>query len=128
MNAGMLGAIAAGGAFGAVARYLVMSWIGRLFGHGFPYGTLAVNVIGSFILAALVESMALAWSPSQEMRALLVVGTMGAFTTFSTFSLDVVTLAERGEMAAAGGYVLASVAVSVGAFVGGLWVMRAVFA
>lgn len=124
MNVGMVMAVAAGGAVGAVARYGAMSWIGHALGHGFPYGTLAVNVIGSFMLAGLVEAMALVWSPAPEVRAFLVVGVLGAFTTFSTFSLDVVTLAERGEMASAGVYVAASVMVSVAAFFGGLSLFR----
>lgn len=128
MNAGMLLSVAAGGALGAVGRYLVMSWTGHWLGHGFPYGTLVVNVAGSFALAALIEAMALAWSPSPELRALLVVGVLGAFTTFSAFSLDVVTLAQRGDTIAAGGYVLASVVVSLVAFIAGLSVMRWVLA
>lgn len=126
MNPAILLAVAAGGAVGAVGRYVTMSWIGHWLGHGFPYGTLAVNVVGSFVLAALVEGMALAWSPSQEIRAFLVVGMLGAFTTFSTFSLDVVTLAQRGEMTAAGAYVGASVFLSLLGFLGGLAAMRAV--
>ncbi len=109
-------AIAAGGALGAVGRYWVMARVGHWLGMGFPFGTLAVNIIGSFILGALVEVMTHGWSPSQEMRAFLVVGVLGAFTTFSTFSLDVVTLYDRGEIAAAAGYVIASVILSVSAF------------
>lgn len=126
MNAGMVLSVAAGGAVGAVGRYVVMSWTGHWLGHGFPYGTLLVNVVGSFVLAALIESMALVWSPSQEIRAFLVVGTLGAFTTFSAFSLDVVTLVQRGEVWAAGWYVLVSVALSLGGFLGGLSLMRTV--
>lgn len=126
MNAGMVLSVAAGGAIGAVGRYLVMSWTGHWLGHGYPYGTLVVNAVGSFALAALIESMALVWSPSQEIRALLVVGLLGAFTTFSSFSLDVVTLAERGEVWAAGGYVALSVVLSLGGFMAGFSLMRTV--
>lgn len=124
MNAGILASVAAGGAIGAVGRYAVMSWVGQWLGHGFPYGTLAVNILGSFILAALIETLAQVWSPSPEIRALLVVGMLGAFTTFSTFSLDVFTLFQRGDMAAAGAYVLASVVLSLAGFFLGLTAMR----
>ena len=119
-------AVAAGGAIGAVARYLVMVLTGRLLGMGFPWGTLTVNVVGSFILGALVDIMALRWSVGQEMRAFLVVGVMGAFTTFSTFSLDVVTHAQRGEWAVTSIYVAASVALSIGGFLLGMATLRAV--
>jgi CrcB protein len=112
-------AIAAGGALGAVARFLAMSAVGHWLGHGFPWGTLLVNVAGSFALGILVEIMALTWQPAAEIRAFLVVGLLGAFTTFSTFSLDVFVLAEGGARSAALGYILASVCLSVlGLFLG----------
>ena len=82
-------AVAAGGALGAVGRYLVITQVGHWFGTGFPLGTIVVNVLGSFAMGLLIESAALFWSPSQELRALLAVGVLGAFTTFSTFSMDV---------------------------------------
>lgn len=124
MNANLILAVAAGGAAGSVARYLAMSGIGHWTGSGFPYGTLVVNVMGSFVMGALIELMALVWSPSQEMRALLTVGVLGGFTTFSTFSLDVVYLLERHQLAATALYVLASVVVSVLALFAGLGVVR----
>lgn len=115
----MLLAVAMGGAIGAVGRYLLIAQIGQWFGSGFPYGTLAVNVIGSFILGALVETVALAWSPAAEMRAFLVVGILGAFTTFSTFSLDAILLFERQQLGAMALYIAASVCFSVlGLFLG----------
>jgi CrcB protein len=120
--------VAAGGAIGAVARYLVMSATGALMGSSFPWSTLAVNVIGSFILGALVEAMALTWSVGLEFRAFLVVGVLGAFTTFSTFSLDVVVLYERGEFGAIAAYMIVSVILSVGALFAGLALVRAVLA
>ncbi len=66
-------AVAAGGALGAVGRYLVMSQVGHWLGSGFPFATLTVNVAGSFLLGLLIEASALAWSPAPELRALLVV-------------------------------------------------------
>jgi len=124
----MLIAVAAGGAVGAVGRYLVMSQVGHWLGASFPYGTLAVNVAGSFLLGALVEIMALVWSTSQEMRAFLVVGVLGAFTTFSAFSLDAVALFERGAVGAAALYIAASVFLAVAGLVAGLALFRLLLA
>ena len=126
MSVQMLVAVAAGGALGAVGRYLVMSGVGHWIGHGIPYGTLAVNLIGSFALGALIEISALAWSPSEEMRAFLAAGVLGAFTTFSTFSMDTVVLWERGEFVGAGIYVVCSVALGVCGLIAGMSVFRAI--
>lgn len=120
--------VAIGGAAGAVARFAVMSGIGHWLGHGFPWGTLAVNVIGSIILGAVIEVSALVWSPSPEVRAMVVVGLLGAFTTFSTFSMDVYFLINRGMVLPAAGYAAASVAICVLGFWGGIVVMRQVLA
>lgn len=124
MSLKILLSVAAGGAVGAVGRYLIMSQVGHWFGAGFPFATLAVNVLGSFILGSLVEIMALVWSPSEEIRAMLVVGLLGALTTFSTFSMDIYFLMERGEAWSAGLYVAASVLLCVLAFYGGLHLLR----
>ena len=121
-------AIALGGAIGAVGRHFVSVGMVQLFGHGFPWGTLTVNIVGSFVMGVLVETMALAWSPAPEMRALLTVGVLGAFTTFSTFSLDAVTLFERGEIMPAFFYVSGSVVASVAGLFLGLALMRQVLA
>lgn len=123
-----MAAVAAGGAIGAVARYLVFVLATRVLGAGFPWGTLIVNVAGSFVLACLIETMALRWSLGQEMRAFLVIGVLGAFTTFSTFSMDVAVLYHRGALAAAAGYVLASVVLSIAAFFLGLALVRVMLA
>ncbi|MEZ5667007.1 MAG: fluoride efflux transporter CrcB [Alphaproteobacteria bacterium] len=124
MTALTLAAVAAGGAAGAVARYLTMSAVGALVGVGFPYGTLTVNVVGSFVLGVLVELGAQIWSPAPELRAMLVVGFLGAFTTFSTFSLDVIVLIERKTYGPAAAYVAASVVLSVAALFAGMRLMR----
>jgi len=120
--------VAAGGAVGAVARYVMMSAVGAMVGAGFPWATLAVNVIGSLIFGLLIETMALFWSPGEALRAFMVVGVLGAFTTFSTFSLDVVVLYERGEFAAIAAYVIAAFVLSVGALFAGMAMVRAAFA
>lgn len=120
----MLLAVAAGGAAGAVGRYLVMSGVGHVFGSGFPLGTIVVNVLGSFLLGLLVELSALAWSPAPELRALLVVGVLGAFTTFSTFSMDAVQLFERGQLGLTALYIVSSVVLSIAAFFAALLLLR----
>lgn len=128
MNAPMILAVAAGGALGSVARYLSMILAGAWLGTAFPWGTLAVNVLGSLVMGVLVESMALFWSPAQEWRAFLTVGLLGGFTTFSTFSMDAALLLERQEISAAALYMLASVLLSVlGLFIG-LWAVRSLAA
>lgn len=125
---GMMLSIAAGGAIGALARYAVMVRAGQLFGLGFPMGTLIVNIAGAFIFGALIEVMALKWSPGEDMRAFLVVGVLGSFTTFSTFSLDVVTMIERGTYMFVATYVAVSVVVAVAALFGGMILFRWILA
>jgi CrcB protein len=106
--------IAAGGAIGAVGRYAVMTAVSHLLGAGYPYGTIMVNLIGSFVLGGLVESLKYFSAISNEMHVFLIVGVLGSFTTFSTFSMDVVVLMQRNEMFAAGLYILGSIVVSIG--------------
>lgn len=118
-------AVAAGGALGAVARFLVSSGAGYLFGYGFPFGTLIVNVLGSFALGVLIQVTALAWSPSAEVRAFVVVGVLGAFTTFSTFSLDAVTLWTRGDLVPAVMYMVGSVLFGITGFLTGMFLTKA---
>lgn len=122
----MIAAVAAGGALGAVGRYAVVSQVTLWAGHGFPFGTLAVNILGSFAMGVLVELGALVWQPSPELRGFLVVGVLGAFTTFSTFSLDVAVLYERGELLYCAAYIVGSVVLSVGAFFAALALLRSV--
>lgn len=119
--------VALGGALGSVARYAFASLAGRWLGTEFPWGTLLINIGGSFLIGALAESFALRWDASQSTRVFLVVGICGGYTTFSTFSLDVVTLMNRGANFAAAAYVLASVVLALGALYAGLHVVRAFF-
>ena len=117
--------VALGGAIGALARYAVISASGHWLSLSFPYGTLAVNILGSLLLGVFIEGSALWWSGSESLRAFLVVGVLGAFTTFSAFSLDVANMMTRGETLAALFYALASVVFSVGALFLGMAGMRA---
>jgi len=116
-------AVAAGGALGAVGRYIVISRTGALLGTGFPFGTLVVNVAGSFLLGAVVAaaaSGAAAPGTADNVLAFLGVGVLGGFTTFSTFALDVAYLAGRRALRAAALYVVVSVIFSIAAFAAGL--------
>ncbi|MCC3304642.1 fluoride efflux transporter CrcB [Sneathiella sp. HT1-7] len=118
--------VAIGGALGACARYGVAQIMLRQLGPGYPYGTLLVNIVGSFLMGVLIELIALRWSPSPEMRVLLVTGFLGGFTTFSAFSLDVALMVEKGETLSAVSYVLMSVFLSIAGLFAGLHLMRAV--
>lgn len=119
--------VALGGAIGASARYLTGLAAIRVMGPGFPWGTLAVNVIGSFLMGVLVVTLAqfsAAQFSANRFAPLLMTGLLGGFTTFSAFSLDAVTLWERGETGAAVTYVAVSVALSLAALVAGLFIAR----
>ncbi len=119
--------IAAGGALGSMARYATGVYIGRWLGTSFPWGTLVINIVGSFLIGAFAEGFALRWDVSQTTRVFLVVGICGGYTTFSTFSLDIVTLINRGALLAAAAYIVASVALGVAALYGGLHAIRLIF-
>jgi CrcB protein len=113
-------AVAAGGALGSVARYLVGIGSGRLFGTDFPWGTLIINMTGSFLIGAFVGLFAAKWDLPQTMRIFLTVGICGGYTTFSTFSLDAYYLIERGQTLASSAYMVAS----VGALIAALRLVR----
>ncbi len=117
-------AIAFGGALGALGRHFLAHWVMGITGGGFPWGIFVTNVAGSFLMGVLVECFARFGAPFQEARAFLAVGVLGAFTTFSTFSLDTVLLIERGQLMAAAGYVLGSVVLAVGGLFAGMAVVR----
>ncbi|MFZ2449432.1 MAG: fluoride efflux transporter CrcB [Methylovulum miyakonense] len=104
-------AVALGGSFGAVLRFLVSTGIYHWLGRGFPYGTLAVNIIGSFLLGLLTEALVLnRIAFALDYRAAILVGFIGAFTTFSTFSLETVYLLEQGQFSKAALNIVVSVA------------------
>ncbi len=117
-------AVAAGGAIGASARYLLVGGLDHWLGAGFPMGTLAANALGSFLIGVLIEVTALVWSPAPELRALLVVGVLGSFTTVSAFSLDVLVLFERGAGGLARLYLAASVTLSLAGIYAGMRLLR----
>jgi fluoride exporter len=123
MNLTLL-SVALGGALGASARYLTNVAVARTVGHGFPFATIIVNVAGSFLMGVLV--VVLARKGGQAFAPFLMTGVLGGFTTFSAFSLDSLTLFERGETGLAGLYVGLSVALSLGAISLGILATRAV--
>jgi CrcB protein len=118
--------VAAGGALGAVLRLGVTLGMARVSGPGFPLGVLTVNVLGSFLIGGLVV---LSFHRGLEhLNPFLVTGVLGGFTTFSTFSLEALTLYERGAAGAAVAYVGLSVGLSLAAVALGAWLARAVLA
>jgi len=119
--------VALGGGLGAALRHLTNLAAFRLLGPNFPFGTLAVNVIGSFLMGVLVEVVARRFGASAELRLFLATGVLGGYTTFSAFSLDTIVLWERGAPGLAVAYVGLSVLLSLAAIIGGLWLVRTVF-
>jgi CrcB protein len=118
--------VALGGALGASARYLAGVAVMRLVGPGFPVAIMGVNILGSLLMGVFVvwaaERGLTHWAP------FVMTGLLGGFTTFSAFSLEAVTLWERGDVGQAAAYVGLSVVLSIGALVLGIWMARSVFA
>jgi len=118
--------VALGGALGASGRYLVNVGLPRLFGHGFPYATMFVNVVGSFAMGVIV--VVLAQKSGTRFAPFLMTGVLGGFTTFSAFSLDAAKLYEAGHLATAAGYVIGSVVLALAALFAGMAFARGFFA
>ena len=118
--------VGAGGLIGAMARYLVVVWLhGGLSASGFPYGTLAVNAVGCFLIGAVV-GFAEAHKPlSPEMQAFLLAGVLGGFTTFSAFGIDTIRLFRDGAYLAGSANVALQLGVGLAAVVVGLRVGQA---
>jgi CrcB protein len=107
--------IGIGGFVGAVARYGIAGWIGQRWGRSFPLGTLVINVSGSFLIGLLMTLMAERFTENPQWRLLLVVGFLGAYTTFSTFEYETGALLKDGEWLFAGLNVVLSVIVGFAA-------------
>jgi CrcB protein len=123
-----LGQVALGGAIGATARYLAALGVVRVMGgpSPFPVAILGVNVIGSFLMGVFVA--AAAHRGLTHLSPFLAAGVLGGFTTFSTFSLEAMTLYQRGDLSGAALYVVLSVVLSLLGIAAGLWIGRALFA
>ncbi|PST25341.1 fluoride efflux transporter CrcB [Mesorhizobium plurifarium] len=117
--------VGAGGALGSILRYLVGLWMLQRAGPAFPWGTLFVNVTGSFLIGFLAEFVMHKMGASPEMRVFLITGVLGGYTTFSAFSLDAITLLEHGHTTSGLAYAVASVGLSLLAVFAGLALMRA---
>jgi CrcB protein len=121
--------VGVGGALGSICRYLLNIAAGRTFGISFPFGTLAANILGGFLMGVLVGVLALRGGGDQERwRLLLGVGVLGGFTTFSSFSLEVALMIERRQYEVAGFYVATSVVAAIGGLFLGLLLMRKLLA
>lgn len=120
----LLAYIALGGAIGASLRYLSLTYITRLMGFAFPYGTMTVNIAGSVLMGILAGYLAKTLPHSNELRAFLAVGVLGGFTTFSSFSLDAMTLIDDGMWHKAVIYVVVSVLLGISGLFLGMLVMR----
>lgn len=120
--------VAAGGALGAVARYGVGTLAGRLGASHWPWGTLTVNIVGGLLMGALTGWLAFRGGlHAESIRLFAAVGILGGFTTFSAFSLETALMIEKRQLALAGGYVAASVVLSILALFIGLTVARRAF-
>ncbi|MGF1649982.1 MAG: fluoride efflux transporter CrcB [Hyphomicrobiaceae bacterium] len=117
-------AVGLGGALGSIARYGVNEAALRLAPATFPWATLTVNVVGSFAMGALAVVVLTRIGLSMPVKLFAMTGLLGGFTTFSAFSLDTVSLIERGEVATALLYAGASVVLAIGAFIAGQAVAR----
>jgi CrcB protein len=113
-----------GGGLGSALRHGVNQAAAQFLGSGFPYGTLTVNIVGSFIMGVVAGYFAFKGEATQPWRLLLTTGILGGFTTFSTFSLDVALLYECGVLGMAVLYVVASVGVALAGLFAGLFIIR----
>ncbi len=126
MNLGLLLSIGVGGFMGAILRFTLSSWVGNATTSTFPWGTLSVNILGSFLIGFLfLYFQQINLSPTQ--KALFITGLLGALTTFSTFSLDSVLLMQQSLYFKAFSNVLLNVILSLSATLGGMWVFKRVF-
>ena len=118
-------AVFLGGGLGAVGRYGVMLSAARILGHSLPYGTLLVNIGGSIIMGFLAQFFIHHWQPGPTIQLFFLTGFLGGFTTFSAFSLDLVTLIQdRETLIPAALYLTLSIVLSVGGLLGGIYLSR----
>jgi CrcB protein len=120
----ILFAIAIGGAIGALARFQLSQLSMRFFSGDFICNILVINILGCFLMGISYEFMNLRLNIDAEWRAFFMVGVLGAFTTFSSFALDIFILAERGNFLSAGVYILSSVIFSILGLLLGVYIMR----
>jgi CrcB protein len=124
MIAGRFLLVCLGGAIGTAARYLTAMWAPAIFGTAFPYGTLIVNVVGSFFIALIMHVGGATEVLSPTMRAMLTTGVMGGFTTYSTFNYETSEYLREGAWLMAGANILVTVAICLAAGFAGLAAAR----
>jgi CrcB protein len=117
--------IAVGGAVGTLARYWCTIGLGELLGTAFPFGTFAVNLIGSFLLGIIAQALSGATFGGTDLRLILGVGVMGGFTTYSSFNLETLRLFQQGELTKALGYLFGTLVACLAAGAAGLVLARA---
>ena len=117
-------AVAIGGALGSIARYALSTYIFDISSHKFPYATLTVNVLGTFLMGILFVVIVERAAMPAEMRSLLMIGFVGAFTTFSTFSLDALGLWQNGHIFMSLVYMLATIILCLIAISSAIWLTR----
>ena len=113
-------AIGAGGALGSMTRFAMTQGVVWWLGSSFPYATMKINILGSFFMGLLVKSAGEVGSPSATMLSFFKIGVLGGFTTFSSFSLDAVSLMDHGDWVGFGAYVFGSVVASIGGLIAGM--------
>ena len=119
--------VATAGAIGALSRYGISTAAGRLFGTGFAYGTLCVNVIGCFLLGLIMQIALTTDIFPQHWRIAITTGFLGALTTFSTFSYETVCYLEEGSWALAGGNIVVNMVLGLIATIGGIMLARFIY-
>ncbi|QDB99181.1 fluoride efflux transporter CrcB [Mesorhizobium sp. 8] len=119
-----LGLVIVGGGIGAGIRHLLNMGAMRLLGSGYPWGTMIINITGSFAMGAFIELLARRFGASNELRLFVATGILGGYTTFSSFSLDFAALWERGALGPALAYVLVSVVGGILALFAAFWLVR----
>lgn len=125
MNTWLL--VAVGGATGSVARYGFSLGATRWLGAAFPFGTLGVNTLGSFLAGLLYVLITQRLAAQEEWRSLLLIGVLGGFTTFSAFSLETIRLMESGRASSAMANVALNLGLGFGACIAGWWLGRRLF-
>jgi fluoride exporter len=118
--------VCAGGALGSGARYLLGTWAAATWGTHFPWGTLVINVAGSFLISVVMVLGLETGAVGPELRLLLAVGVLGGFTTYSSFNYEALALLQRGDAGLAAAYVAATLLGAMAAGAAGLLLARAV--
>ena len=121
-------AVSIGGAIGAIARFQLSQLFAKSFSGDFIYNIMVANILGCFLMGVCYEFMNLKMNMGSEWRAFFLVGVLGAFTTFSSFALDVFILVERGNFLNASLYILSSVVFSILGLFLGIYIMRTIIA